>query len=88
MISVVLVEDPNVPTEPPVIMKNSQDKTKKAKVSLFGKDKINKIKVKSSSFYSVLNINCAFKMPNILNFCANLRFRNDLFDEFLATETV
>ena len=68
MISVVLVEDPNVPTEPPVIMKNSQDKTKKAKVSLFGKDKINKIKVKSF-FYSVLNINSAFKMPNIMNIC-------------------
>ena len=66
MISVVLVEDPDDPTKPPVTMKNSKDKTKNAKVSLFGKDKINKIKVKSSSFYSVLNINCAF---NILNFC-------------------
>ena len=88
MISVVLVVGGPDSAEPPVTMKNSKDKTKNAKVSLFGTDKINKIKVKSSSFYSVPNINCAFKMPNILNFCANLRFRNDLFDEFLATETV
>ena len=65
MISVVLVKDPD-PTLPPVIMKNSKDKTKKAKVSLFGKDKINKIKVKSSYFYSFPKINCSFKMPNIL----------------------
>ena len=53
MISVVLVADADNPTPPPVIMKNSKDKTKNAKVSLFGTDKINKIKVKSSSFYSV-----------------------------------
>ena len=89
MSSVVLVGDADPdPTPPPVIIKNSQDKTKKAKVSLLGKGKINKIKVKSSTFYSVLSINCAFKMHNILNFCANLSFRNDLFEEFLATETV
>ena len=67
MISVVLVADRDS-TESPGIMKNSQDKTMNAKVSLFGKEKINKIKVKSSSFYSVLSINRAFKMPNILNF--------------------
>ena len=35
MISVVLVEDPDDPTKPPVTMKNSKDQTKKAKVSLF-----------------------------------------------------
>ena len=71
MISVVLVVVGPDSTKPPVTMKNSKDKTKNAKVSLFGTDKINKIKVKSSSFYSVLNINSAFKMQNILNFCVS-----------------
>ena len=42
MISVVLVEDPDDPTQPPVIMKNSKDKTKNAKVSLFGRTRSTK----------------------------------------------
>ena len=45
MISVVLVEvGPNDPTttKPPVIMKNSKDKTKDAKVSLFGRTRSTK----------------------------------------------
>ena len=41
MTSVVLVEDPD-PTKPPVIMKNSKDKTKNAKVSLFGRTRSTK----------------------------------------------
>ena len=42
MISVVLVEDPDDPTKPPVIMKNSKDKTKNAKGSLFGRTRSTK----------------------------------------------
>ena len=41
MTSVVLVEDP---TQPPVMMKNSKDKTKNAKLSLFGRTRSTKSK--------------------------------------------
>ena len=42
MISVVLVGDPDDPTQPPVIMKNSKDKTMNANFSLFGRTKSTK----------------------------------------------
>ena len=42
MISVVLVAYADGPTMPPVIMKNSKDKTKNAKGSLFGRTRSTK----------------------------------------------